>query len=85
MKTISFDLERYTKPTTKANSERAELLEKFLNRLNPPRVEAGYKPLSAARLGMMLAHVPTEDLYPFYRECEQAKSFGKLFHYKLRV
>lgn len=84
MQKIQFDVTKYQQPTTKATSERAEILEKFLNRLNPGRVQAGYKPYTPARLGMMLAHVPTKDLYPFYRECESAQHFSKLFHWKLR-
>lgn len=85
MEKLSFDLARYNTPTTKANNQRAELVEKFLQRLNPGREQAGFKPYTPARLGMMLAHIPTEDLYPFYRQCEQAKHFSKFFHYKLRV
>lgn len=84
MERIKIDLSRYQQPRSKATSERAELIEKFLSRLNPPRIADGFKPLTPARLGAMLAHVPTEDLWPFYRSCEQANSFSRFFHWSLR-
>jgi len=83
-KSDAFSMDRFQKPTTKANSERAEMLEKFLTKMNPDRIASGYKPITPARIGVMLAHVPTSDLFPFFKECEQAKSFGALFHWKLR-
>lgn len=83
-KSEAFSMERFQMPTTKANSERAEVIEKFLNRINPGRTAAGYKPITPARIGIMLAHVPTPDLHAFYKECDQANNFGALFHWKLR-
>lgn len=85
IKTKFAGMERFTKPTTKANSHRAELVEQFLTRLNPSRVEAGYKALTPARLGMMLAHVQTDDLHAFYKSCEGYKGgFSRCFFGSLK-
>lgn len=65
-------------------SRRGEMLDKFLDRLNAARVGTKYKPLSIKRVAMMLAHVPTDDLYPFYKDCERAKTFSAYFHWALK-
>lgn len=78
-------MERYTKPTTKATSKRAHLLEQFLTKLNPSRIEAGYTELKPARIGMMLAHLSDDDMYFFFRSCEQYKGgFSKCFFGSLK-
>jgi len=73
---------RIQKPTTKANSERAELLERFVTRLNGSRVASGYKALGAGFYASKMAHIETEDLHAFYRKLEGAKNFSSLWwHY----
>lgn len=73
-------------PRTGANSERATILEEFLKILNSER-KPPYKPLTPARLGMMLAPVKTKDLYTFLGECKYSASnkpfgtFSKYFWY----
>ena len=83
MATIKMDMSRFQ--IKKGGSERGEQLDKFLERLNPARIQAGYKPLNHARLGMMLAHIPTDDLHAFYRQCETANNFSKFFWWSLRA
>lgn len=79
------NLERYTKPTTKATSKRAHLLEQFLDKLNPSRMEAGFPELKPARIGMMLSHLSDDDIYFFFRNCEQYKGgFSKCFFGSLK-
>lgn len=72
----------------KANirSERDELNQMFLAKLNPDRIKAGFKPLTAVRLNMMFSdsQLKTSDLWAFYRECERAKHFSKYFYWALK-
>lgn len=82
MNTELFSMNRFT--IEKGGSERGELLDKFLERLNPPRVAAGFRKLSHGFLAKKLEGVPTDDLYAFYKECERAHSFSRWFWYKLR-
>ena len=58
--------QRFQKPTTKANSERASLLEPFVKRLQSNTGK--YKPMTKAYICSKMAYIPTEDLYMFYRK-----------------
>jgi hypothetical protein len=78
-------LDRYAKPVAHGpRHEREEMLDMFLARLNPSRVKEGYEPLDHAALGTIFTGVPTADLFPFYRTCETAKSFGGMFWYLVK-
>ena len=77
--------ERLEQPTTRATSERGELLERFLLRLNPPRVRDGYKPLTPARVGMLMSHIPTDELHYFYQQCDSGNNFSKLWWWYVKV
>lgn len=72
---------RIVQPTTKANSERAELLERFVTRLNSSRVAGGYKPLGAGFYASKMSHIDTEDLHAFYKKLEGGKNFSSLWYY----
>jgi hypothetical protein len=63
---------------------REEMVEKFRAALNCSRAAAGYRPFSYSRLAGMLQHIPTDDLYAFYRQCEGARSFSAYFHWALK-
>jgi len=70
-------------PRTGANSERATILQEFLEILNSER-KPPYKPLTPARLGVMLAPVKTKDLYTFLADCKyfaSNKSSGAFSRY----
>lgn len=71
--------ERFQKPTTKATSERGELVERFVTRLNASRERSGYKPLPPGFYGSKMSHIATDELYAFYKRCEEAKSFSALW------
>lgn len=73
------------KQTIKARNEREELLENFRSILNSDRVKSGYRPLTFVSLVMVLKHVPTGDLYAFYKKCSSAKEFSKCFWGSLKV
>jgi GH25 family lysozyme M1 (1,4-beta-N-acetylmuramidase) len=63
-------------------SEWEEQLDRFLARLNPERTKAGYKPYTHAHLAKLLKNANVHDAagaYRFYRTCERADNFGRLF------
>lgn len=82
---ISLEAIKNRKNTVKARNEREELLEQFREMLNSDRVKSGYKPLTFVSLVMILKHVPTGDLYPFYKKCLNARIFAQCFWGSLKV
>lgn len=73
--------QRLEKPTTKANSERASLIEPFVTRLNNSRIAGGYKPYSAAFVATKMSHIQTSDLHAHYKMLDNSKNFCALWHY----
>jgi hypothetical protein len=82
-KTINFDhlKARFQKPVTKATSERAEQIERFLTRLNNSRLAGGYKPLTPGFVGSKMSHIPTDELHAFYQKLDTGKNFCALWWY----
>lgn len=73
--------------STKRRTQRGDLLDEFLNELNPPRVESGYKELSHAWLSKILKDkkiTNEESMYVFYQECKRSNNFSKYFWWKLK-
>ena len=60
----------------KRDTERGELLETFLLRLNPGRKAKGYEPLTYGRLAYLLAGIRTKDLYALLSKCNDAERRG---------
>lgn len=85
MKKLNIDISKYQKEKSKITNSRQFWMEKFLNRLNPLREQAGYKPYTPARLGMKLRFAKTDYLGQFYGECEDSKNFSAYFEWKLKV
>lgn len=76
----------HTNPITQCNSERAEIVGKFLDRLNRERLKTKYKPLTAKIVAIKLGHLKTiQDLHYFFNLCDRSKSFGSKFFYELKV
>jgi hypothetical protein len=68
-------------------SERAEIVKKFVDRLNQERTFAGFNPLKPSVYAIKMADAglkTNQDLYWFYRYCDDAKSFGKCFWWSLK-
>lgn len=66
-------------------SERAEILERFITRLNSER--GNYKPLSAGFIAARMAQAGLKsntDLYWFYKYCDDAKHFSKCWWWALK-
>ena len=83
MKTLSFlNLqERIAQPTTKATSERAEQIERFVIKLNNSRVAEGYKKLPASFYATKMSHIATDELHFFYKKLSEAKNFSALWYW----
>lgn len=65
------------------NTERGELMRKFLTHLNPPRIMKRLPPLNYGRMGKLLQNIPTKDLYYFLKVCEDSKNFSARFWWEL--
>jgi hypothetical protein len=78
-------LKQPRKPVKGATSERAELVGKFTDRLNRDRDGVKYKKLTHARVGFLLSHIKSNfDLYAFFRQAEEARSFSAYFWWALK-
>ena len=70
-------------PDKQRRTERSDLLETFLLRLNPGRKAKGYQPLTYGRLAYLLTGIPTKDLYALLSKCSDAErrgySWGAIF------
>jgi hypothetical protein len=64
-------------------TERGELMEYFLGKLNVARVRDGLKPMTMGRMAALLAATPTEDLYYLKSICDKAKDFSKKFWWEI--
>lgn len=101
METFNLNLDKYkqlcaltTKAVEKSHAtERGELLDKFWHTLNVNRVGTKFAVLSKARVGQLIAHIPTKDLYYFHSVCFDAgnrspvfaQGFSKRFYYELKT
>lgn len=82
----------YKLPVKSNATERGELLKSFLEPLNINRADNKFKPMSIARVGQLLAHIPTKDLYYLLSVCTDSakrstryyESFSKRFYFELR-
>ena len=64
---------RAAPPTRKRSSERGDLIDVFLSRLNPGRKAKGYEPLTYGRLAYLLTGIKTADLYYLLSVCNDAE------------
>ena len=80
---INFDhiKARIEKPISKANSERASLLEPFVKRLNDSRKTGGYRPYTAGYVASKMSHLATDELDFHYKQLNNSKNFCALWHY----
>ena len=64
-------------------TERGELMQYFMERLNTARVRDGLGKLTMPRMGRMLLAIPTKDLYYLKSVCDNAKDFSKKFWWEI--
>jgi hypothetical protein len=88
MEQIKLDPSRY-KRAAKKDTERGEIMDKILARLNPARAKKGYPAYTYARLGRLLKGRRTKDLYALLSQADDAEhrgncSWGAAFHQLLK-
>jgi hypothetical protein len=57
-------------------TERGDLYDTMLSRLNPDRAKKKLPPLTHGRLGYLLSGIPTKDLYSLISRCDDAERRG---------
>jgi hypothetical protein len=63
----------------KITSERQELIQRFVDKINLERVGTKFKPTIWRQINGLVAHVKIADLYWLFKECERGDSFSKKF------
>ena len=66
---------------TTARNEREELVQDFLDRINPSREAMHLKPLTAARFNKLVEGTKS-NLYWLWSVCEKADNFSKMWQIK---
>ncbi len=64
-------------------TERGELMQYFMEKLNPGRIKDGFAPLTMGRMARLLLATPTKDLYYLKTVCDGAKDFSKKFWWEV--
>ncbi len=64
-------------------TERGDMMEYFLEKLNRSRKYAGLQPMNMPRMGRLLVAIPTQDLYYLKSVCDQSKDFSKKFWWEV--
>ncbi len=71
-------------------TERGELMEYFLGKLNAGRVQDGLAPMTMGRMARILVGIPTKDLYFLKSICDDAQkrsgpsAFSKKFWWEIK-
>ena len=68
-----------SKKPLKLTSERQELIQRFVDKVNVERVGTKFKPVIWRQINGLVAQVKIGDLYWLYKECERGDSFSKNF------
>ena len=80
----NYETNAFREVEKKANSQRAELLETIITKINAERVGTKYKPVTPIMIAVKLKGIPTGELVGFVKSCQQSKSFGQCFFGKLK-
>jgi hypothetical protein len=80
---------KYQKPPkAKRHTERGDLFDTILSRLNPDRAKKKLPPMTHKRLGYLLTGVPTKDIYSLLSKCDDAErrgyNWGAIFWTEIR-
>ena len=60
-----------SKRPLKVTSERQELIQRFVDKINLERIGTKFKPVIWRQINGLVAHVKISDLYWFFKECER--------------
>ncbi len=90
MQHISFAIPKSEKKPEKKiekkdrSTERGEMMQYFLKKLNSDRgVHGGMPLLTMGRMGRLLVAIPTKDLYYIRTVCDQSANFAKKFWWEI--
>lgn len=73
-------LQNYTfTPVKSRRSERGDLLDYFLEKINLSRVGTNFKPMTKSGMAYLLSVYTTEQLYHLRFKCDKASNFAKCF------
>ena len=64
-------------------TERGELMQYFLTKLNQARVRDGLAVMTMGRMARLLLAIPTKDLYYLKSICDSAQDFSKKFWWEI--
>jgi hypothetical protein len=64
-------------------TERGEMMQYFMDKLNRARIRDGIAPLNMPRMGRILQGIPTKDLYYLKSVCDAATDFSKKFWWEV--
>jgi len=82
------DMSRYQRPAgPNIRSERDEMVQKFVDKRVIKIHDRTTKQLrlaTAGEIALLLKDCPTADLYAFFRECEEARSFSRFFWWAVK-
>jgi hypothetical protein len=67
---------RSSLPKKTRRTERGDVFDTILSRINPGRIKKGYQPVSYGRLAYLLTGIPTKDLYALISKCDDAERRG---------
>jgi hypothetical protein len=80
---MELDRTRYLTPQNTARSEREDIINEFVTRLNNERIGTKYKPITPRAIAVLINRHPNlkskSSLYEFLSLCKQAKHFSKYF------
>ncbi len=79
---ISSHISKIARKKDKA-TERGELMQYFMDKLNAARVRDGLGKLTMPRMGRLLMAIPTKDLYYLRSVCDNAGDFSKKFWWEI--
>ena len=65
-----------SRPKRTRQTERGDIYDTILSRINPGRIKKGYQPVSHGRLTYLLTGIPTKDLYALISRCDDAERRG---------
>jgi len=65
-------------------TERGELMQYFVDKLNVSRKDDGLSEITIARMGRILQGIPTKDLYYLKSVCDDAPNFSKKFWFETK-
>jgi len=68
-----------------ARSKRDDFISRFQERINAERLGTKFKPLTARVVALKVSHLTIQDLDYFWKQCDKADNFGKVFFGSLKV